>query len=201
MKLRKACRIWAAAVLLMLLTVPVFAQTQGSLKLQQIEKSAVLYHVADREGVSTEAFSSIVKSKLTPENLSGELAKSLELFAQQKAIAGQVASANADKEIDFSSLDLGYYLVCSTAEEKEFASFVVSVPMTIGGKTIYHIKAQPKTDTPGEPGYSGEPGTTQPNIPQTGNILWPKYLLLILGGLFIIAGLVEILRPGRKGYE
>ena len=49
--------------------------------------------------------------------------------------------------------------------------------------------------------HATEPGgavTPSPNIPQTGAILWPKYVLLSLGAVAILAGFVLILSCRRK---
>lgn len=201
MKQNKLCVLCMAVLLLALLTVSVFAQTPGSLVILNVQLPAVLYRVADEGGVPTAEFAPALETHLTEDKLSAELARSLYAYAKANATEGQSASPDTENKISYAALEQGCYLVCSTAQEGEFAPFLIRIPMTIGGKTVYDIQATPKTDGPGNEFSPVEPGPSDPNIPQTGNIQWPKYLLLILGGIAIGAGFVQILRGREKQYE
>jgi len=196
---RQMLKLILAAVLCALLAVPVFAAEQGSLLLKDVEAPVVVFRAADASGVPVADFAGTVE-KLTAEDLKPEIAKKLYKQVQDKALSGQTGTPNADKEVFFASLDKGWYLVCSAGEKAEFAPFLICVPMTIGDKTVYDIQAEPKIDSPLDPGPT-DPIIPEPDIPQTGAIQWPKYLLLILGGLAIGAGVFEVLRGREKSHE
>lgn len=197
----KLLKILTAVALLVLLAVPVLAQTQGSLVIRNVREPAVLYRVTDKDGVPAADFAGALEINLTEADLSSQLAQTLRTYGQEHGVTGQTAAPDGDGTIRYTSLEQGCYLVCSTAQPGEFAPFLVRIPMTIGGKTVYDIQAEPKTDTPGGSFSPQDPDVPQPDIPQTGNILWHKYLLLILGGITIIAGFVQILRGREKRYE
>lgn len=199
--MRKTIKILTFALLMVLLVAPVFAQTQGSLEIRSIQKATVLYQVADQNGVPTADFAGIQETNLTEADLTPQLAQKLRSFVQEQDIAGQTLTPNDEGVVRYAPLEQGVYLICSTAQPGEFAPFLVRIPMTIGGQPIYDIQAEPKTEDPDGPFSPQDPDTPQPDIPQTGNILWPKYLLLILGSLAILAGFVQILRGREKRYE
>lgn len=198
--MRKLCKILTVAVTLMLLVIPVFAEDTGTLTVSQVTKPVVMYHVADENGIGVADFAPALEMTLTEDKLSADLARSLYAYAKENNITGQTLSPDTAGNVVFAPLDRGAYLVCSTAQPGEFAPFLIRIPMTIGGKTVFDIQATPKSDTT-DPSSPSEPVQPQPNIPQTGNIQWPKYLLLILGGMAILAGFVEILRGQEKRYE
>ena len=56
-----------------------------------------------------------------------------------------------------------------------------------------------------DPGVADSPEPTdppdQPDLPQTGVKVWPVYLLLGLGGLFVVAGLIDLCVTRRKRDE
>ena len=201
MKLRKLCCILVSAVTLLLLTIPVFAESTGSLTVSQVTEQVLLYRVTDENGIAVADFAPALTSPLTEDKLTPELARTLSNYAKEHNITGQALSPNALSDAIFPDLDLGGYLVCSTAQPGEFAPFLINIPMTIGGKPVFDIQATPKSETPSDPTGPVEPIEPKPNIPQTGNIQWPKYLLLILGGMAILAGFVETLRGQEKRYE
>lgn len=191
-------------ILLMLclaLALPVSAARPGSLEICDVKSPAVIYHVADAAGAPTQAFAGALTENMTEENFSAEAAKQLQAYAKAENIPGQTGTPNDDSLISFPTLEEGCYLICSTAEAGEFAPFLIRIPMTIGGKPVYDIQASPKADTPEDPAGPGKPAEPQPDIPQTGAILWPKYLMLILGGAAIVLGFVEVLRGREKQYE
>lgn len=181
------------------LAFPVSAAQTGSVAVANVKHSVVMYPVADKSGAATPDFTKALSQPLTQEDLTPETAKKLKAYAETNKIKGKTPTPDGAKEVSFNSLEEGYYLICSTAEKGEFAPFLVRIPMTIGQKLVYDIKATPKSELPGAP--SGKPIQLKPNIPQTGFIQWPKYLLLILGGAAIIAGFVQVLRGREKTYE
>lgn len=194
------CKLLAAVALCLFLAVPAAAAQQGSLLLTKVEEPAMLLPVADGQGVPTEDFLGIV-GELTQKDLTPDVARKLYQHMQEQKLSGTTGTANGNKEVFFSSLEEGWYLVCSMGERAEFAPFLICVPMTVGNKTIYNIQAEPKVDEPTEPSQPGGTETPKPNIPQTGAILWPRYLLLISGAAAIGAGLIEVIRGREKDYE
>lgn len=194
------CRLLLAGVICLLFAVPVSATQQGSLLLTKTERPVTLFSVADREGLPTEAFAGLA-DKLTQNDLTPETAKKFYQRALQQELSGQTGIPNEHKEIIFAPIEAGWYLVCSAAEQAEFTPFLICVPMTVGEQTVYNIQAEPKTDSPAEPTVPSQPIAPKPNIPQTGAILWPKYLMLVLGIIAIGVGLFEVVRGREKSYE
>ena len=196
---RLMIKLLFAAALCAMLAVPAFAADTGSLLLIDVEAPVTVFKVADASGVPNGDFAGTVEG-LSLEDMKPEVAQKLYKHVQDKELSGQTGTPNADKELLVGSLDKGWYLVCSTGEKAEFAPFLVCIPMTIGEKTVYDIQAEPKVDSPLDPGPS-EPIVPDPDIPQTGAVQWPKYLLLILGALFIGAGVFEVFRGREKRHE
>lgn len=197
---RRTCRWILSAILCMMLVGPVAAAQQGSLLLTNVEVPAALFPVADTRGIPTEEFAGTV-DRLTQTELTQTVAKKLYQHVQDQELVGKIQMADRKQEIFFDSLDEGWYLVCSMGEKAEFAPFLICVPMMLGEKTVYDIQAEPKTDSPTDPAIPSDPFAPETNIPQTGAILRPKYLLLILGAVAIVTGLVEVIRGQEKHYE
>lgn len=197
---RRICNAFLLFFLSLLLFSPVRAETEGSLLLADVKESATLIAVAGQDGTPTGAFCGTVE-KLTPQDLTRDKAKVFYEWAREKGVNGTTLIPDENKEIYFPSLSPGWFLVYSNKEKAEFAPFLICIPMTVGEKTVYHIKAQPKIDSPLTPDTPSSPGTGEDKIPQTGAVLWPKYLLLALGGLCIVAGAVEVIRNRRARDE
>ena len=197
---RQIRNLLLAAALCLLFAVPVLAAQQGSLLLTKVEKPVMLFSVADSQGIPTADFAGTVET-LTQNDLTPAMAKKLYQHAQDLELSGKTGTADENQEVFFASMEEGWYLVCSTAETAEFAPFLICLPMTIGEKTVYNIQAEPKVDSPTDPTGPSGYVDIQPNIPQTGAILWPKYLLLLLGAVAIAAGLIEVVRGREKKYE
>ncbi len=194
------CKLLVIVVLCLVVAVPVSAAQQGSLLLTMVEQPVMLLLVADSQGIPTKDFAGVVE-KLTLEDMKPAVAKEFHKQMQDKELSGKTYTVGENKEIFISSLEEGWYLVCSRGERAEFTPFLICVPMTIGDKTVYNIQAEPKVDDSTDPTGPTNPGPSEPNIPQTGAILWPKYLLLILGACAIAAGLIEVIRGREKRYE
>lgn len=186
-----------ATVLCLLLSFPVSAARVGSLLVKRISQPVVLYHVADAQGTATEDFSGALTDTLTDTNTGAAEAKKLQQYAKEQSLSGKEKAPGDAGEVFFDGLEEGFYLVCSTAQKGEFAPFILKMPTVAGDKTIYNVQAEPKTGGSDDSGDPSEPPVIGPTIPQTGNIQWPKYLLLILGAVLILAGLVE----GFRGLE
>lgn len=187
-------------ILSCLFAVSVFAAEEGSLLLKNLESGAAIFRVADAQGYPTPDFAGVTE-RLTAEDLKPAVAKKFYQRTMDKELAGQTDLPNGNHEIFFGGLEKGWYLVCSVGEKAEFAPFLVQIPMTIGEKKVYDIQAEPKVDNPPESSTPSQPVDPEPEIPQTGAILWPKYLLLGLGAVLILAGIIEALRGREKEYE
>lgn len=197
---RMICKLLVLTALCLFCVVPVSGAQQGSLLLTKVEKQVMLFPVADEQGIPNEDFAGTVEN-LTISDLTPEVAKKLYQHVQDRELSGEVGTPNNIKEVFFADLERGWYLVCSMGQTPEFMPFLISAPMTIGDKTVYNITAEPKLQSPFEPSQPGGSEKPQPNIPQTGANLWPQYLLLILGGVSIFLGLVEVIRGREKRYE
>lgn len=193
---KRMYKIVLALVLYVIFVFPVSAARQGSLLLKDVQQPAALCMVADAQGTLCGPFTEVAKA-LTQNDLTPATAKALYQCAQDKNVSCTVRSDDTKNEIRFSSLEEGWYLVYSVGEEAEFAPFLVAVPMRINGQSLYDVQAEPKVDSPVTPPSPSTPVTPKPNIPQTGAIQWPKYLLLILGGVAIVVGIIEVMR-GRE---
>jgi len=193
---RNLLRLFAVLMLLLLPVSSAAAQT-GSLLIQEIDHPVALYQVTDENGEFTEAFSQCGPSLSSADQV--EAAKELKRYAQSHRIPGKTIIPERG-EAFFTPLDEGTYLVCSLREKGEFAPFFLNIPIRLDGKPIYHVQAKPKLG--GDPGEteSTRPPETRPSdaeIPQTGTSVIPRYTLMVLGTLFTLAGLYEVL-AGRE---
>ncbi len=194
---RKLRNLLTVMALCLLFTVPVAAAQTGSLTVRNIRKPVNLYQVADAAGTPNAAFSAEFEGVMTEDQLTSLLARTLYTRALEQELAGASLTPDGSQSVTFGDLKEGFYLVGSTAQPGEFAPFLVSIPMSIGDKQVYDIQAEPKTEDEPIPTEPGGAVTPNPNIPQTGAILWPKYVLLGLGAVAILAGFVLIL-PCRR---
>lgn len=198
--------------LLCLFSFTAAAAETGSLRIVGIDNAVCLYHVATADAVLTEAFALAPVEELTEQQNAVENAKILYAYALENAIAGQEAAPDEEGEVLYTPLEEGLYLVCSLEEEMEFSPFLVSIPTIINDQVIYHVEAKPKEDEPTEPSDPSdpteptepsdpteptEPTEPDPDIPQTGTSVIPKYLLMTLGTITVIAGFIDLIR-GRE---
>ncbi len=192
--------IFFLLVICVLLAVPVSAAPLGSLLLKNLENTVVLYPVADENGVPAGDFAGAV-DRLTQNHLTPVMAKRLSERISDKNTGGTSLSPDPQGEITFSSLEEGWYLAVSGGDTPEFAPFLVAIPMIINGESVYDLEAEPKVESPVTPPTAPTPEKPQSNIPQTGAILWPKYLLLIVGALLVTVGVVDATAGRGKRYE
>lgn len=189
-----------ALVICLLLSVTVFAQQTGSLLLKNISHSVTLYQIADADNNLEDAFAN-AQINVAESTQAVTNARRLQKFAVDNGIAGDTKAPDAAKQVMFDSLEKGCYLVCSQAQPEDFVPFLIWIPTALGEETIYDIQAEPKTEDPTDPDQPDQPVTPEPNIPQTGIIQWPKYVLLSLGAAAIFVGAAEMIRGGRKSNE
>lgn len=191
------CRILSLVMLLWLLTLPVSAAQQGSLLINNVDASVTCYAVADKDGVLVSDFAG---SGVTTLSEQADLARQLKNYALDNQLVGQTLTPDDAGEVLFTPMDEGWYLVCSNVSPGEFAPFLMQIPTRVGDNVIYNVQATPKEETPAEtqPGGAGE---AEPNIPQTGHIQWPKYLLLALGALCVLAGASMTVLGRERRYD
>lgn len=200
--------IWISVLILCLL-LPVNqaeAARYGSIQIHKIDEPVYLYHVADENAILTEAFSGAPVKELSSQSQAVKNTGILWQYAKEQGIEGQLLTPDSKGTAKAEQLEMGMYLIGSAIEPEEFDPFLVSIPTWINGEIIYDVEADPKQEEeptvpstepsgPSEPVPSTEPN---PEIPQTGVNVWPKYILLILGTAVTLLGLYEVIR-GRKG--
>ena len=201
--MRKFLIRWFLPLLLCMLLgcVTVFAAESGSLRIVDVENAVALYPVAGYDGSLTETFRNAPVTDLLEESKAVENAAILDQFVKENQISGQEQAPDDTKEVYYPSLETGVYLVRSMHSEPEFAPFLVGIPMQINGQTLYHVTADPKAQepsVPSEPTVPAEPVEPEPEIPQTGNSVWPQYVLLVIGALTIAVGFAEMIRGREK---
>lgn len=199
--LRRASICIFAVLLCFINCICAFAAPTGSLQVVNVQSPVILYRAADADGELSADFSGAQLERLGDQNINADNAKLLEKFAKDNAILGQTGAPDGNGCVLFPGLEESVYLVRSTAQPAEFAPFLVCIPTTIAGKTVYDITATPKEEIPDETCPETEPTEPEANIPQTGYVQWPKYLFLGIGILSIGAGLYELLRGRRTRYE
>lgn len=145
------------------------------------------------------------------------LASSLVSYMNGKTITGTEKSVASDGTVSFTDLELGLYLVVQTTASSDYETispFVVTLPMEEDGVWVYAVNASPKVgtvtltpeepepETPSEeeptpeptpepePETPAETTTSDPILPQTGQLNWPVPVLLIGGFFLLIAGVV-----------
>ena len=198
---RMRINILLATALCLLLSFPVSAAPTGSLAVKKITAPVTLFCVADAQGTATEEFAGALTEQLTDANMTPATAKQLQKYTKEQSLSGQEKTPGETGEALYKGLAEGYYLVYSQAQPGEFAPFILKIPTQAGDKTIYDVQAEPKTDGSGDSKDPSEPPVIGPVIPQTGNIQWPKYLLLILGAVLIVAGLAEAFRGLERRHQ
>lgn len=148
-------------LILFLVALPVSAQEAGG--------SIRLYMYCQGKPVAGGAVTIYNVSNMdlsdTPEQLLQQLPAS--------GSTGKTAVIGDDGTACFTNLEKGYYLlVQETAPKGYFAMrpFFVSIPSEIDDQAQYHIEAHPKLQQ-----------IPEENLPQTGQLQWPAWLLAGMG--------------------
>lgn len=106
-------------------------------------------------------------------------ADALARYAKEHGISGKTQSTDSAGTAYFGALEMGIYLVVQserTQDNAVIAPFLVSIPMEIGGKEIWDVKAFPKTES-----VIPKPEPEDPKLPQTGQLKWPAPVLAVAG--------------------
>ena len=208
MKKRNFAWLLAALLCLTVLAPAAFAAEVGSLKITVEDSpglSIVVHSVADLSGTLTEEFSgaAIAPETLLDSKEGAVNAAALYAYAVENNIPGTQQTTDADGVVYYEGLAEGCYLVYCT-KEGEFDPFLAFIPTEINGERVYAVEAEPKseeTEPTTEPPATTQPTQPEPEIPQTGVSVIPKYTLLILGSLVVILGMVELLRGRKEKHE
>lgn len=108
-------------------------------------------------------------------------------YADKMNIPGTTKKVGEDGKARFPKLAPGHYLVVQHEAPAGFLPmnpFCISIPMTVGGKLIYDVQATPKLQR-----------LPEPQLPQTGQLIWPIWVLL--GSGFGLIGLGYLLQKRK----
>jgi hypothetical protein len=204
---KRGIRLLLALLCIMTLPVSVSAAQNGSLLIVDTEEAVSLFQVADAGGTLLPDFATAPVENLQEETNMVKNAKVLAEHAKQESLIGDERVPDAMGNVSYTPLEEGIYLICSMASDAEFNPFLVFIPTQINGEAVYDINAKPKEEIPPEstdptvPTVPTEPSEPPADIPQTGNSVWPKYLLLIFGTLSVLLGIADLLHGREKQYE
>ncbi len=135
---------------------------------------------------------------------SGDIAARLKAFADQNAVTGLATKqVGADGTVVFDSLPVGLYLVVQHQAAPGYAAlepFLVSLPYLDGGKYVYELSANPKTNLEQQPEPTEPPSETptDPSLPQTGQLHWPVPVLALSGMVMFAAGWMLFMRKEKQ---
>lgn len=204
---RNLSRILVGLLCLLLLPTAAAAAETGSIRVVDIDEPVSLQFVATPDAALTEAFAGAPIEDLTDGTAAVRNARLLQEYAAENRIPGREAAPDESAAVFYDGLEEGLYLIYSLAEEAEFNPFLVKIPTVINDEIIYDVEAAPKEDEPeettepSEPPESTEPtGPTEPepDIPQTGTSVWPRYILLALGTVAVLWGLSDLVLGREK---
>lgn len=108
-------------------------------------------------------------------------------YAQSMGLPGTTQTVGEDGTVTFSGLEPGHYLLVQQEAAAGYLTmkpFCISLPMSVGGELVYDIIAEPKLER--------IPGG---QLPQTGQLVWPIWVLL--GGGFSLIGLGILVRKRK----
>lgn len=193
--MRKAKYLFAL-LLTLLLALSASAAEAGSLTITGIEDPVCLHYVADADAALAEAFADAPVENLSEDTAAAANAAILYDYALENSIPGTQLAPDANGVLLFEVLSEGLYLLYSPSGE--FTPFLVNIPTVLNGETVYHIHAEPKPGEPTEPAVPTEPTEPDPEIPQTGRSVWPKYILMVIGAAAVLIGIIDLIRGREK---
>lgn len=165
------------------------AVTSGTLTLYQVA------NIVDNEYVYTDEFSqcSVSLDDITKTSL----ASNISTFVDENSISGTTICVGNDGTVVFSDLKLGLYLVVQTVASEGYhtiSPFVITIPYEEDGVIVYNVDASPKVGVLKKTDKTTT--TTEPKLPQTGQLNWPIPILAISG--IVLFGIGLILTTNRK---
>ncbi|MCI5603251.1 MAG: hypothetical protein MR361_07135 [Clostridiales bacterium] len=149
-------------------------------------------------------------------NIDGDIddtfVNNLKAYIEDNEIKGYTKEIDSDGKISFTDLEIGMYFVMQTDTDSYYkiSPFVITVPEEIDGEIYYDVDATPKTEvssieiptvpeeteTPVETTEKIPETTPEEKIPQTGLLVWPVVLLVLVGALLIGSGIM--LQSGKS---
>ncbi len=121
----------------------------------------------------------------------GDIALGLQDFVRKGDLpALAVREIGSDGRAVFDGLAVGLYLIVQPQAAPGYgklAPFLIALPYLENGEYRYDLSANPKTDL--EPVPTDPPPSTEPGIPQTGQLWWPVAPLACAGLLLFAAGM------------
>lgn len=145
-------------------------------------------------------------------NIDDTFVSNLKTYIEDNEINGYTKEIDSDGKITFTDLEIGMYFVMQTNTDSYYkiSPFVVTVPEEIDGEIYYDVDATPKTEvssveiptvpeeteTPVETTEKIPETTPEEKIPQTGLLVWPVVLLVLVGALMIGSGIM--LQSGKS---
>ena len=144
-------------------------------------------------------------------NIDETFVSNLKTYIVDNEIMGYTKRIDSDGKISFDDLEIGMYFVMQTDTDDYYkiSPFVVTVPEEIDGKIYYNVDATPKTEvseieittvpeeTPEATTEKIPETTIEDKIPQTGLLIWPVVLLVLIGALMIGSGII-MLQSGKS---
>ena len=133
-----------------------------------------------------------------PASVLAKTARELREVLEQDQAALKTETTDADGKLTFSGLTPGLYLVYRSNSAKankdfEMQPFLVAVPQTYPEGTVFDVTVSVKFSGPTEdPTPSNVPSTDppKPDLPKTGQLIWPIPVLTLLGFGFLVLGLL-----------
>ncbi len=99
---------------------------------------------------------------------------------RKSGLSGLSREVGADGTVTFRDLLPGYYLLVQEESPIGYLpikAFCISLPMAVGDELEYHIVAVPKLEM-----------VPEGNLPQTGQLIWPIWILLASGVSLLTLG-------------
>ena len=128
------------------------------------------------------------------------LAQQLAAFTSENKLPGIHKNVEQNGVATFTDLELGLYLVMQHTAAPGYSKaepFLIGIPQLENGMYIYDVDASPKVNVEPIPEATVEtvPETTEDafasggKLPQSGQLMWPIPLLVVLGLGFIVLGI------------
>lgn len=198
---RKLNKLLLCLLLLLVTVIPVQAQAQGNITVTLAERKQPqsgiklsLCQIATMEGESFYPAAPFAESGMDLAALinrpDATFAEDLHRYVQKHKVSCKTTVSDADGAALFEGLPRGIYLIfCESTKGYTFKPYLVFLPQTIGGESLYTIHSEPKIEALPEPTPSTPAPKPEPT-PDTGDHsnskLWNHLLVLSGSGILIL---------------